>query len=199
MNQLPAKAGTRSLSRNRHKDCLNTSAKMPAINDPAVAEGRTKFPNMVVPVEGRRVLKDGSNSCKTGNRITKGDWRALRIYTLSLEERRTCPVRCETWRSCYGNNTPFAERLKHGPDLQKAVEREVAELSAKHPDGFAIRLHVLGDFYSSEYVETWHRLFDRHRQLHAFGFSRRWGSDDPIDLALAKLKAAHPKRFRMRW
>src|SRR4051794_38686467 len=99
----------RSLSRNRHKDCLNTSAKMPAINDPAIAEGRTKFPNTVVPVEGRRVLKDGSNSCKTGNRIIKGDWHGFRIHTLSLEERSTCPVICEHWRSCFGNNTPFAE------------------------------------------------------------------------------------------
>ena len=58
----------------------------------------------------------------------------------------------------------------------------------KHVNGFAVRLHNLGDFYSVEYVELWRKLLERHPALHVWGYSARWQVEsDPIAAALASL------------
>ena len=36
--------------------------------------------------------------------------------------------------------------------------------AVKHVNGFAVRLHNLGDFYSVEYVELWRKLLERHEK-----------------------------------
>ena len=44
--------------------------------------------------------------------VTKGRWRGYPVFTLTLEERATCPSYCEQWDECYGNNMPFGARLE---------------------------------------------------------------------------------------
>jgi hypothetical protein len=92
----------------------------------------------------------------------------------------------------------MARRFRHGFDLERKLEREVAELSVRHPDGFAVRLHVLGDFYSVQYVRLWASLLDRHPALHAFGFSARHDERDPVARELIALVSCQWSRFAIR-
>ena len=78
-----------------------------------------------------------------------------------------------------------ADRVQAGPDLEWRLEREVALLDIDHPNGFAVRLHNLGDFYSLQYVALWRRLLARHSALHVWGYTAHW--NDPIAAALASL------------
>ena len=96
---------------------------MPPVLHPAIVEGRTIYPQQVMQPGKYNVLKPGANSCKTGPKILKGRWAGMPIYTLTLEERRTCPGSCRHWRSCYGNRTPWAERYVHGPNLEARFEK----------------------------------------------------------------------------
>lgn len=119
--------------------------------DQAARSGRTLFPSRVyAPEEVARVLKSGHQSRKIGAFATKGPRRGWPIFTLTLEERATCPRSCQQWRSCYGNNMQATERIEPGEALENALVAELAELQAKHPDGFMVRAHVLGDFYSEK-------------------------------------------------
>jgi hypothetical protein len=47
-----------------------------------------------------------------------------------------------------------------------------------------VRLHVLGDFYSVDYVRFWASLVQRHRGLYVFGFTA-WGPNTEIGAAIA--------------
>lgn len=149
------------------------TARMPAVNNAALTEHRTLYPSTVVEPVGRRAIKGGHNSAKIGGMVRKGRWRGFPIYTLTLEERATCPTACRHWRSCYGNKMHLAERMAHGAALEWRLEREVAVLELAHPGGFALRLHSLGDFYSLAYVELWRRLLERHAALHVWGYTAR--------------------------
>jgi hypothetical protein len=146
------------------------------------------------------VLKPGSNQWKLGGEILKGDWRGFAVYALTLEERATCPKTCQHWRSCYGNRMHRAHRMPHGPELERRLEIEIAQRTEEHPNGFAIRLHVLRDFYSVPYVELWSRLLERHPALHIWGYTARWDVvNDPIAAALVALAKQHADRFAMRF
>ena len=144
---------------------------LPAFH-PAVRSGSTLFPSRVFdPDEVRRVLKSGQNSRKIGAMVTKGRLAGAPIFTLTLEERASCPRRCSEWQHCYGNNMQAAERIVHGPALIAALTVELAELAARHPGGFMVRLHVLGDFYSPQYVDFWAAALAAIPALHLFGFT----------------------------
>ena len=140
--------------------------------DQAARGGRTMFPSRVFePAEVSRVLKSGHQSRKIGAFVTKGFGKGWPIYTLTLEERATCPRSCPEWLSCYGNNMQAAERIEAGRALEDALKREVAALAEAHPGGFLVRLHVLGDFYSPTYATLWWGLLRQHPALHLFGFT----------------------------
>jgi hypothetical protein len=177
------------------------SASLPPHNHPAIVGGRTIYPTTVClprrDVDALWVLKHASNSKKIGGEILKGRWKGLPAYTLTLEERATCPQACRHWRSCYGNKMHRPQRMQAGPDLEWRLVREVALLDIEYPNGFAVRLHNLGDFYSVEYVELWGSLLERHPGLRIWGYSARL--DGPIAAALAKLIARHSERFAMRF
>lgn len=146
-----------------------------------------------------RVLKGARGNSKVGGRVLRGPWRGMPIYALSLEERRTCDRGgCEHWLDCYGNNMRFAHRMAHGVSLMAALRREVRELASRHPGGFVIRLHILGDFYSEPYVGLWAELLERYGALHVFGYTARRRSTR-IGKALLGLRELQPKRFRVRW
>ena len=129
----------------------------------------------------------------------KGRWIGFPVYSLTLEERATCPTSCHHWRSCYGNRMQYADRVAAGADLEWRLPREVALLSTYHPNGFAVRLHVLGDFYSVEYVGLWRDMLARHRALHIFGYSARWQEGDPIADALMAMVDQQWDRFAIRF
>jgi hypothetical protein len=139
---------------------------------PASRAGNSIFPSRVFdPGEVARVLKDGHQSRKIGKVVQKGRLKGAPIFTLTLEERATCPRSCREWASCYGNNMQAAERIVAGLALESALLLEVRELAKSHPDGFLVRLHVLGDFYSLEYVARWALFLELYPALHLFGFT----------------------------
>ena len=149
-----------------------------AADHPAVVEGRSLFGRTVHPSVSPRLLVKGFNSRKIGGRVQIGRWKGFPIYTLTLEERATCPRSCEQWRECYGNNMHWARRHMHGPELEMRLRIEIAALAAKHPRGFVVRLHVLGDFYSAEYAELWADLIRLIPPLHIFGYTAQHPHDE---------------------
>jgi hypothetical protein len=167
---------------------------------PASRDARTLFPSRVVSAKGLlNVLVSGENSRKIGDRVIKGEWSGFPIFTLTLEERATCPRSCLHWGSCYGSNMQYAKRIKHDADFEERLGHELAVLNYRYPNGFVVRLHVLGDFYSVEYVKLWQTFLNRYAALRVFGFSARWNmKDDPIADELVRLIYANQKRFCIR-
>ena len=144
-----------------HRPALKNVLEL-AVDHAAVVEGRTIFPSRVFnPADVGRVLISGENSRKIGGSVTKGLWKGLRIFTLSLEERASCPRSCTHWRTCYLNHMPFTKRLRHGPALVARIEQELIELTERHPEGVVIRAHISGDFWSTSYVRQWARWLRR--------------------------------------
>lgn len=193
------KSGPRKSSRHgSHK--LHASASMPAMDNAAFSEKRTIFVSTVVDVAGlNNILVSGEHSRKIGREITKGRAKGKPIYTVTLEERATCPVSCHHWRSCYGNNMHHSKRIRHGDAYEQRLEAELTVLSFKHPQGFAVRLHILGDFYSVEYVNFWRRMLHKFTDMLVFGFTARWEPHDPIAAALLFLVQEKWHRFAVRF
>jgi hypothetical protein len=149
--------------------------RLPGIGTlPYIDEGRTKFGKAVKGVDQlTRLLVSGRNNIKIGRDVRKAKFRGYWIYTLSLEERKTCPPSCQHWQTCYGNNMPFAKRIDHtDPKFLPTLAGEVATLCIKHK-GVLIRLHALGDFFSTEYVEFWMRMLRTYSNLAIFGYTAR--------------------------
>lgn len=170
-----------------------------ADDHPAVTERRTVFPSTVVPAaKSNRALVSGMNSRKIGDRVSKGPWKGMPIFYLTLEERATCPDTCANWTTCYGNTMPFARRHKHGADLEDRIEKELGELQKRYPGGFVVRLHNLGDFYSVGYVFLWEQWLDEYPALRVFGYTA-WPVDSEIGAYLFGLSEKRWDRFAIRF
>ncbi len=164
----------------------------------AVTEGRTIFPSRVgLPEQQARVLKSGGHNRKIGNRVQKGRWAGMPIYTLTLEERATCPRSCRHWLDCFGNKMNWSVRLMHGPALEHFLGRELEVLGRAHPKGFVVRLHVLGDFYSADYVRRWLGWLRQIPQLHVFGYTA-WPPESEIGAVVHATAAQQWERFAIR-
>ena len=140
---------------------------------------------------GLRVLKSASSNTKLGgntNRIVKGpkEFRGKPLYSLTLAERATCPMDCKQWDNCYGNNMPFAHRYLPNADLEYSIWLDLKELERKHPEGFAIRLHILGDFYSRGYVNFWRKKLHEFQNMVIYGYTHRKAGTEIGD-AVAKM------------
>ena len=136
------------------------------------------------------MLKPGGNNKKLGSKITTGAWKDAAIYSLTLEERTTCPTDCDQWDTCYGNNMPFAARYDHThPMFFTHLEENISDLICKHiwrGQPLAIRLHVLGDFFSVNYVNFWNEFVVAWDMLYVWGYTHH----DPrseIGKALARM------------
>lgn len=165
---------------------------------PALTAGRTIFPGAVAhPHRGAPILKSGRDSPKLGAVVTRGAWAGMPVYSLTLEERATCPATCHHWRSCFGNSMPHAARNLHGPELEAELAREFGALQRRHPRGFVVRAHVLGDFYSVRYVRRWERWLDEFPALHAFGYTA-WPRKTRIGAAVDRLADLRWDRFAIR-
>jgi hypothetical protein len=117
-----------------------------------------------------RVVKKSTNT-KLGKRVTKGKLAGFPIFTVTLEERATCPRSCIHWGDCYGNNMMNATRYAADDALVAQIEADLAFYQTKHPNGFLVRLHVLGDFFSVAYVAQWARWLGMFPALHVYGYT----------------------------
>lgn len=170
-----------------------------ALSSAAIEEGRTVFPSTVVHASlSERLLVSGANQRKIGDRVTVGPWSGLPIYALTLEERATCPRSCHHWRTCYGNNMHLARRHIADDVLIDRLFREVHALHAEGP--LAVRLHILGDFWSVEYARFWYGLLLIFPGLHLFGFTARLPETDPaIAAEIDRMNRDFPERCVIRW
>lgn len=166
---------------------------------PALSENRTLYPSSVhEPVDRDRVLISGMNNAKIGRHVTKGPWAGMPIFTLSLEERATCPSSCPVLSACYGNGMPLAARFKHGPALMMSLDGELDGLAHRFPRGFVVRLHVLGDFPDLEYLTRWMIWSDTIKALHIWGYTAH-GRETPIGRRIRQMNGARSERWQIRF
>lgn len=150
---------------------------------------------------GQPVLVSGHSNVKIGRDVRKGPLRGYWIYTLTLEERATCPRTCHHWATCYGNNMPYARRVSHldRGALEAAIRADVLRLlSVRDRVGILVRLHALGDFYSAPYVRFWSALLREFPRLAVYGYTA-WGPTTDIGRAVEAAKREHGLRFAVRW
>lgn len=158
---------------------------------------QTQFPDSVRDAGlDETVLKGGENISKIGGVVLAGPLKGARIVSLALEERKTCPRSCVIWDACYGNNMPRLIRYNAGPLLEAKIAVEIISLCERH-EKVLVRLHIVGDFYSTGYLQFWANLLDRFPGLHVFGFTA-WTEDTPIGKGIAWLRAQDPQRFAVR-
>ena len=118
------------------------------------------------------MLKRGKQNKKLGDKIKVKTWKGMTMYSLSLEERATCPTDCQQWDNCYGDNMPFAHRFDHtDSNFIPQLEQQLSALNHKHQEGFVVRLHVLGDFYSGTYIVQWQLWLNQFENLRVFGYT----------------------------
>lgn len=170
----------------------------------ALILGRTLFPSRVADPADRalvpRLLRSGKWSRKIGDRVTKGAWKGMPIYTLTLEERATCPRSCQHWSDCFGNKMNWSQRLTPTPALERRLAEELAALARhrRHKRGFVMRLHVLGDFFSVGYVRFWSHALLQHPMLRIFGYTAHLPTS-PIGREIQNLNEIEPLRWRIRF
>lgn len=175
----------------------------------AIATGRTVFQSTLKDTSTQalgkteKVIKESTN-VKLGKHVTKGKLKGFRIFTVTLEERKTCPLSCAHWANCYGNNMPFATRYAANADLVQRMESELAQLQRKYPKGFLVRLHILGDFYSVAYVNHWKTWLVKYPALHVYGYTANQpdakdSKERAIGQAVLDLRESNPVRFAVRF
>ena len=92
---------------------------------------------------------------------------------------------------------PFAHRFSTIELLPK-IEFEIHTLLIKHKEGIVIRLHVLGDFMTTEYVNFWERMLFDHPKLALFGYTGREETSD-IGKAIWLLNTRYNDRCTIRF
>lgn len=180
----------------RTRHTLHTPVRRRSFANPdaiSVVTGTTRFPSTVT--DRGAALKPGQYQSKLGKRVEKGRWRGMPIYALTLEERATCPKDCKLWVACFGNHMHLARRMRHGPALERKLWVEMGALQTRHPAGFVLRIHLLGDFYSVGYVEMWREALSAFPALHVFGYTAR---QDRIGRSVAALRGEMWDRFAVR-
>jgi hypothetical protein len=152
-----------------------------------------EVPTKPVTSTGLFVLKSADNNKKIGKLMLKSRWKGFPIYSLTLTERETCWAGCQNLDRCYGDNMPFARRYKTGVELERAIEADLATLQKRKPLGFLVRLHVLGDFYSIEYVQFWSDMIAKFPALVVYGYTHYRHHSD-IGRAVSELVERWPAR-----
>ncbi len=173
--------------------------RLPGYENAFVREGRPKFMRSVKkPEDLAHLLVSGHSNAKIGRDVRVGKLKGFHIYTLSLPERLTCPTSCKHWEDCYGNNMPFAKRIDpSSKTFLPRLSQEIDELMRKHRGKVLIRLHALGDFYSTRYVQFWSDQLRKHPTLHLFGYTARKRGTEIGD-AVFVATMAWDRRFMVR-
>ena len=145
------------------------------------------------------MIKRGKQNAKLGDKVSVKMWKGMTMYSLTLEERATCPTDCEQWDNCYGDNMPFAHRFNHtDSNFINYLEVQLRALNEKHKDGFVVRLHVLGDFYDTHYVDQWRRWLNQFENLRVFGYTHH-KYDSQLGSMINTINKIHPTQFRIRF
>ncbi len=164
----------------------------------AIRNRTTVYPSTIIHARDvPRLLIDGRNNYKTGDRVVKGPWEGGKIFTLTLPERMTCPRHCNHWLDCYGNAMPFSRRILPSVDLVTRLDQELWHHTHKYKR-VVVRLHVLGDFFSVEYVKSWTKFLALYENLHVFGYTA-WRQTDQIGIEIALMMRKYPDRAVIRW
>ena len=159
---------------------------------------RTRYLKGVKPASPS-MLKRGKQNKKLGDKVSVKMWKGLTMYSLSLEERATCPTDCQQWDNCYGDNMPFAHRFDHtDPNFIPQLEQQLTQLSSKHPEGFVVRLHVLGDFYDGHYILQWQRWMRTFPGMQVFGYTHHTYTSH-LGCLIRNINNFYPQRFRIRF
>lgn len=162
---------------------------------------RTRYSKGVKP-PSYNMLKPGTNNAKLGGYVTAKKWQGMAMYSLTLEERATCPTTCQQWENCYGNNMPFAHRFDHtSPGFYDGLELQLEKLMKKHAKdgGIVIRLHVLGDFFSEDYVNWWEmmlKIFGPGLKVFGYTHQPRTGT---IGQMIETMNIAYPDHWQVRF
>jgi hypothetical protein len=152
---------------------------------------------VVASDQPERLLKSGVHQRKIGSHVAKGAWRGMPIFTLTLEERATCPETCRNWLTCYGNAMNWSERITADAGLMPRLADELDSLAREFRRGFVVRLHILGDFFSEDYVGFWAEQMARHDGLRVFGYTA-WQPGTAIGDAVAAVRELCRGRFQVR-
>lgn len=181
------------------------SPRIPGLELPAIREGRSFFQKSVkAPSEMKNLMVSGQSNMKIGRDCRIGKLKGYWLYTLSLEERKTCPSSCFHWQTCYGNGMPYAKRIDHTENgFLAKLEAELGGLMVTASNrsgepGIIVRLHALGDFYSPEYVAFWDRMLRKFPKLVIFGYTA-WLSGTAIGYSVNELVSAWPGRAMIRF
>jgi len=116
--------------------------------------------------------------------ISRGNLKLGKLPSFSLPVITTCPGKtpfCDLY--CYGLKGMFAlqqvkdtneRRLDASlrSDFVPIIVREIRKTNAP-----AFRLHVIGDFYSPEYIEKWIQIATIADDVIFFGSTRSWRCD----------------------
>lgn len=150
----------------------------------AIEQGKSQYQQGIKLIDvaaSVNVLKRSIANDKLGKRKVwrAGSYKGMPLYSLTLEERATCASTCQAWDVCYGNNMPFAHRFDVTQDgglaLMMRLTVELDKLDKMHTDGYSIRLHILGDFFSVAYVDFWREQLAVRPRLNVYGYTHRLG------------------------
>ena len=171
-----------------------------AVNHPALLESRSLFRlyGVVPSAASPRLLVSGVNSPKIGKMVEVGPWRGMPIFTLTLEERATCPMTCDLLAECYGNAMPRARRHRYDADLIPLLDAELRQKALEHPRGFVVRLHVLGDFPDVLYARHWVKWIASIRPLRVFGYTAH-RVESEIGSLIQAINVVMPRRWVIRF
>ena len=171
----------------------------------AIVNGHTMYKkNLYNAFDYKHDVIKKSTNAKLGKKILKGIWKNHRMYTVTLEARATCTDECEHYLDCYDNNMPFAHRFKANQALVDKMAIELDKLDKKHPLGYVVRLHILGDFYSVAYVKWWKKQLQTRPNLKIYGYSRnhvtsKYAKVRSIAKEIVKVRLQFADRFKIRF
>jgi len=118
---------------------------------------------------------------KESARISRWNTKVGVLPSFSLPVLKTCPGKTDCCsRLCYGLNGRFLLPLMreiHQTNLEASRQTAFVQRIArqiKKTRSRVFRLHVVGDFYSVEYVERWLEIADRLPDVKFFGSTRSW-------------------------
>ena len=159
---------------------------------------RTRYLKNVYPAKDYpyQIIKKAKN-IKLGTTVTKGRHTGKLMYTVTFEERATCPTYCKHWYDCYGNTMPFAHRIQYDKHTIKKMDTELSILNNKK-QGVLIRLHVLGDFPDLKYVKQWEKWLDKYPNISCYGYTAH-NPKDSIGDRINRMNTKYWERWSIRF
>jgi hypothetical protein len=118
----------------------------------------------------------------------EGNSKVGEVFTFSLPSKITCPG-ASSWCRKHCNMSRFE---KFRPTCGKAYKRNLS--NAKDSQQFTetvigilprildcLRIHVSGDFWSKEYIQSWIRICNAFPQTRFWAYTRSWNVPELLD------------------